>query len=90
MEWKLFADLADLAGGKTIEVDVERDATVGDALEKLLADRPALHDRVLNEEGAILEHVNVLRNGTAVDDKKLDDRLEADDELALFPPMSGG
>jgi molybdopterin synthase sulfur carrier subunit len=91
MEWKLFADLAEIAGDRVIAVDAEPGDTVGDALDALLAERPALGDRVLDADGEVADHINVLRNGRSVHhDEGLDAILESDDELALFPPVSGG
>jgi molybdopterin synthase sulfur carrier subunit len=91
MEWKLFADLAELGGDRRIEVAVDDGDTVGDALDTLLADRPALEDRVLTEDGDVREHINILQNGENIRrDAGLDTELSPDDELALFPPVSGG
>ena len=92
MEWKLFADLAEHAGDRHVSVDVGPGQTVGDALDALLADRPALADRVLDEDGQLRSQINVLRNGKEVETEAqgLDTELEAGDELALFPPVSGG
>ena len=90
MEWKLFAYLAEIAGGRVIEVDVEPGETVGEALDALLEDHPDLRKRVI-DDGEIADHINVLRNGRNVlHDDGLNATLEADDELALFPPVSGG
>jgi molybdopterin synthase sulfur carrier subunit len=90
MQWKLFADLAELAGDRTVEVEVAGD-TVGDALDALLDARPALRDRVLTADGDLQDHINLLRNGTNIaHEDGLDTQLEGDDELALFPPVSGG
>lgn len=91
MEWKLFADLAEVAGTDRPTVD-EDAATVGEALDALLADRPDLTDRVREEDGGVSEHVNVLVNGTDVTatDEGLARPIEDGDELALFPPVSGG
>lgn len=91
MQWKLFADLAEVAGTDTAPVDPDA-ATVGEALDALLADHPALADRVRDDDGTVHDHVNVLRNGTDVTatDAGLDAELEEGDELALFPPVSGG
>ncbi|MFC4248659.1 ubiquitin-like small modifier protein 1 [Natribaculum luteum] len=91
MEWKLFADLAEYAGDRHVAVDAEPGETVGDALEDLLEDRPALADRVL-EDGELRSQINVLRNGKDVQSQEngLETELEDDDELALFPPVSGG
>ncbi|MFC6989372.1 ubiquitin-like small modifier protein 1 [Haloplanus sp. GCM10025708] len=91
MDWKLFADLAETAGGREVSVDVEPDATVGDALDALLSAYPELEDRVLDESGSLRDHINVLRNGENVHNAAgLETTLEAGDELALFPPVSGG
>ncbi|MFB6113481.1 MAG: ubiquitin-like small modifier protein 1 [Halodesulfurarchaeum sp.] len=91
MEWKLFADLADVAGEKRVTVQVEAGATVGDALDALVSIHPDLADRIY-EDGDIAEHVNILRNGTNVFTAAsgLDTPIEETDELAMFPPVSGG
>lgn len=91
MEWKLFADLAELAGDRTVSVDVAAGSTVGDALDELLAANPPLADRVLDDDGELLDHINVLRNGENVfSNEGLATTVDAGDELALFPPVSGG
>ena len=91
MQWKLFADLAELAEGKEVSVDAEPGDSVGDALDDLLAPRPELESRVLDDDGRLRDHINVLRNGTDVfAEDGLDTSLEPGDELALFPPVSGG
>jgi molybdopterin synthase sulfur carrier subunit len=85
MEWKLFADLAEVAGDRHVKVS---EATTAEAaLDALLEARPALGERVLDDAGDLQDHVTVLRNGEAVD---LSEAVEADDELALLPPVSGG
>ncbi|ELY74732.1 ubiquitin-like small modifier protein 1 [Natrinema pallidum] len=90
-EWKLFADLAERAGDKHVTVDAAAGDTVGDALEALLEAAPELEGRVL-EDGELRSQINVLRNGTnvLVEEEGMETVLEADDELALFPPVSGG
>ncbi|AGB33114.1 MoaD family protein [Natrinema pellirubrum DSM 15624] len=90
-EWKLFADLAERAGDKHVTVEAGAGDTVGDAFEELLEEAPALEGRVL-EDGELRSQINVLRNGTnvLVEEEGLATVLEAGDELALFPPVSGG
>ncbi|WP_280535661.1 ubiquitin-like small modifier protein 1 [Halopenitus sp. POP-27] len=90
MEWKLFADLAELAGDRTVTVAADPGDTVEDALDALLAERPDLRNRVL-EDGDLADHINLLRNGRNVlHQDGLATELEDGDELALFPPVSGG
>jgi molybdopterin synthase sulfur carrier subunit len=92
MEWKLFADLAERADGDTVTVDVGEDATVRDAVDALVEARPALRDRVLTEAGDLRPHVNVLVNGENVrtEGDGLAQSVAPGDELAMFPPVSGG
>lgn len=91
MEWKLFADLSEIAGDRNVAVDVGPGDTVGDALDALLAKHPALESRILDDDGELRDHINVLRNGQNVfSDDGLQTDLDDDDELALFPPVSGG
>nr|WP_193570657.1 ubiquitin-like small modifier protein 1 [Halorubellus sp. JP-L1] len=86
----MFADLRERAGEETVAV--EDAATVEDALEALLADRDALRERVLDADGDVVPDVNVLKNGENVFDAGdgLDEPVVEGDELALFPPVSGG
>lgn len=90
MHWKLFADLRERAG---VETAVVGDAdTVGEALDALLAEHDALRERVLDADGDVVPDVNVLKNGVNVADAGdgLDEPVDENDELALFPPVSGG
>jgi molybdopterin synthase sulfur carrier subunit len=90
MEWKLFADLAEVAGERRVEVDAGAE-TAGEALEALIDAYPTLGDRVLADSGELAAHVNLLRNGENVADARgLETPVSPGDELALFPPVSGG
>ncbi len=91
MHWKLFATLAEAAGDRTIELDRDTDETVGDALDTLLDAYPDLSAEVLNNDGEVADHINLLVDGTAVTALDgLDTPIDDDTELALFPPVSGG
>ncbi|MFB6353173.1 MAG: ubiquitin-like small modifier protein 1 [Halobacteriales archaeon] len=91
MEWRLFADLAETAGTRRVSVEAAGVETVEEALEELLSAHPSLRDRVLDDDGTLAEHVNVLLNGEGVHgDDGLAAAVDEDDELALFPPVSGG
>ena len=91
MHWKLFADLAEIAGDDEIAVDVEAtEPTIADGLDALIKVAPELESRIYTDDGALEPHLNLLQNGAAVGDQGIQTALEADDELALFPPVSGG
>ncbi|AWB27542.1 ubiquitin-like small modifier protein 1 [Halococcoides cellulosivorans] len=90
MEWRLFADLADVAGEREVTITLDDGATVDDALDALVASRPALRERVL-DGSTVADHVSVLVNGTDVaTGDGLDEPVADGDELALLPPVSGG
>jgi len=84
--WRLFADLAEVAGGREHTVSVDSDSTVGDALDALVAECDGLGDRILDGD-ALVDDVNLMQNGTPV---SLDAALDDGDELAMFPPVTGG
>ena len=92
MKWKLFANLAETAGTKQVEVAVDGEATFRDAVDALMETHPELREEVLDEDGDIREHIRVLRNESNpfVADDGFDTVLEEGDTLALFPPVSGG
>lgn len=92
MQVKLFADLAEAAGEKYVDLDLDDGATVTDAVEDLVATHPGLGERILDENGDLQDHLNVLRNGENVfaTGDGLETPVDGDDELALFPPVSGG
>ncbi|MDR9412812.1 MAG: ubiquitin-like small modifier protein 1 [Haloferacaceae archaeon] len=84
--WRLFADIAEAADARRVELPVEEPTTVQAALQALCAAHPALAERVL-ADGTLRAEVNLLCNGAACE---LDAPVTAGDELALFPPVSGG
>lgn len=89
MRWKLFADLAEEAGPREVDVGTDPD-TVGEALDALFGEHPGLRDRVMAGDD-LRQDINVLRNGEGVHTLDgLATPVNPDDELALFPPVSGG
>lgn len=92
MQWKLFANLAEAAGVRRTDVDVSSGATVGDAFSALLDRYPDLEAEVLDDDGELRDHIQLLRNGRNpfVTADGLETELKDGDELALFPPVSGG
>jgi molybdopterin synthase sulfur carrier subunit len=84
--WRLFADLAEVAEGREHTVSVEPDATVGDAIDALLAESTGLEERIFDGD-SIADDVNLMRNGSPT---TTTDPVDDGDELAMFPPVTGG
>ncbi|MFB6255048.1 MAG: ubiquitin-like small modifier protein 1 [Halobacteriaceae archaeon] len=88
MQWKLFADLAEITGERELEYATSE--TVRSALQTLIDDYPQLEDRIF-ENGEIADHINILHNGTPIEQKQgLDTAISNGDEIAIFPPVTGG
>ncbi|PSP89105.1 molybdopterin synthase sulfur carrier subunit [Halobacteriales archaeon QS_4_69_34] len=91
MHWRLFANLAETASEREVDVEVGPNATFADALAALFERHPELEAEVLDEDGELYPHIQALRNGEhVVEQDGFDTRLDSGDELALFPPVSGG
>jgi molybdopterin synthase sulfur carrier subunit len=90
--WRLFANLAEAADTRKVEVSAGAGDTFRDALDQLLEAHPELTDLILTEEGEIRDHIRVLWNDSNpfVSDDGFETVLEEGDDLALFPPVSGG
>ena len=76
---QFYAQLRDLVGMRELELEILDGATIGDLLEQLYVERPALggHDKSILI-GAGLEFV----------DRKYE--LKSGEEIAIMPPVQGG
>ncbi len=87
---KFFATHRETVGQKTIEREYDDDATVGDVLAALEAEFEGFEGEFL-ADGAVREHVRVLKNGSnVVHQEGIDTDLSEGDTLSLFPPVAGG
>lgn len=78
-----FSLLRDRAGASEVSLEVEADSTVADVLQAVSKDRPALASLVKEHPTLVLASVN--RNHAP-----LDTAVTNGDEVAFFPPVSGG
>ena len=76
---RLFARLRDIAGTAELPCDLAVGATIGDLWRQLAAEFPDLSEY----ERSISSAVNA-------DYARMDHVLQADDEVAFLPPVSGG
>jgi molybdopterin/thiamine biosynthesis adenylyltransferase/molybdopterin converting factor small subunit len=78
-----------LTGGQS-KLEVEG-STVAGALDHLEARFPGFRERVLDQAGGILHHVNLYVNETPVEDLGgVEAPLREGDELSIIPAMAGG
>lgn len=82
---KLRAPLSELAGGKR-ELKLEG-ATVADVLKALEREHPGTKGWILDEHGAIREHINVFVNKEY---GREDTSVAPSDRLHVLPAISGG
>lgn len=88
---KLFANLRETAGVSEIEFKGEN---IQDILESLLNKYPLMQDLIFNNVGdkkEIRTYINILVNGNNIQHLEgLNTVLNEHDEVAIFPPVSGG
>jgi len=90
VQWKLFATLAETADSE-VTVPADDVMTLREALEALLAAEPALEEQIL-EKGELRDHIRLLHEGEDpfAAGEGWETPVAPDDELAAFPPVSGG
>jgi len=82
---RLFANFREATGKKDLPLEVKGD-TVESAVSSLIAAYPGLGPLML-QDGTLKPYVNILVNGKSA---SVGDKIKAGDELAIFPPVSGG
>jgi molybdopterin synthase sulfur carrier subunit len=89
VKFKLFANFRELAKKKEVEISYNG-TTVNEAILALASSYPELNPR-LYQDGQLKQYVNVLLNGQTVKgDQLASTPVKEGDEIALFPPVSGG
>lgn len=89
---ELYGPLRDSVGSKSVEREVDADATAGDVLDDLAAEYPNIRELVFDESGEeFSDSVSVMRNGRNVAfEDGVDTALEDGDTLSASPPAEGG
>lgn len=80
---RLFADIRERAGESEVKVEGE---TVGEVIESLVTQYPSLEGRLFSD-GELRDHLNLTADGEPVE---TDAPTEGVEEVAVFPPVSGG
>ncbi len=83
---KLLGGISSLTGVKTVEIQVNKDDTVGKSIEKMVRIYgEQLKRRIFYKGGGL--GVILLLNGKGCD---LGDKVKDGDEIFIMPPISGG
>lgn len=92
MNVNLYATLRQIAGKKTIELELPDGATVRQLLDAVVARHPEMRSDLLDECGKLFPHVHLFVNGRDAPDLAgaLETRLAPDDKIDLFPATGGG
>lgn len=92
MKVNFFATLRDIAGGKTVEFDVDHGVTAQAVLNAIIARFPLMKKELLNENGEMYGHVHFFINGRDVQftEDKFQTKIMEEDTVNVFPAVGGG
>ncbi len=83
--------LASFAGGRNTLTIEGSPATVSEALTMLWKDYPGLQDRIVDEQGAVRQHINIFVGDEAIRFADgLSTKVPVDAEVLIVPAVSGG
>lgn len=87
---KVFANLRDICGGVTVDVQPNGKRVI-DVLDKMIEMYPELHDEIFTSEKKLKPFVHVYINGrNIIHALDLETMVKETDQMALFPPVAGG
>lgn len=92
MKVNFFATLRDIAGGKTVEFDLEHGVTAQEILDAIIEKFPKMKKELLNENGEMYGHVHFFINGRDVQftDDGFQTKITQEDTVNVFPAVGGG
>ncbi|MCQ3935579.1 MAG: MoaD/ThiS family protein [Chloroflexi bacterium] len=92
MKVNFFATLRDIAGGKTVEFDVDHGITAGELLAAIVRRFPLMDKELLNEHGQMHGHVHFFINGRDVQflEEGFQTKIMPGDVVNVFPAVGGG
>jgi molybdopterin synthase sulfur carrier subunit len=85
---RLFANLREIVGNPHLTVEA---GTIREVLTTLQAEYPALRSMLCDDDGEVRSYITILVNGKNIREiEALTTLLSDGDEVAIFPPVSGG
>ena len=92
MKIDFYATLRDVAGQKTVDIDLPQNATVRQLVDEIVTLYPLMRSKLLDEHGNLWGHVHIFINGR--DAPFLEDALQTVirpvDTISIFPAVGGG
>ena len=83
--------LASFAGGRNMLAIGGSPATVAETLTMLWKEYPGLQDRIVDEQGAVRQHINIFVGDEAIRFADgLATKVPAEAEVLIVPAVSGG
>ncbi|OVE85842.1 ubiquitin-like small modifier protein 1 [Natronolimnobius baerhuensis] len=87
----LYGPLREIVGTKSLEREIDDEATAGGVFDDLVAEYPDLRALLFDEDGTFSDSVSVMKNGRNVAfEDGVDTALEDGDTLSASPPAEGG
>ena len=92
MKVNFFATLRDIAGGKTVEFNLEHGVSAKEVLDAIIVRFPPMKKELLNEDGRLYGHVHFFINGRDVQfmQDDLETIIQPGDVINVFPAVGGG
>jgi molybdopterin synthase sulfur carrier subunit len=92
MKVNFFATLRDIAGGKSVEFELDHGVTAQELLEAIMTRFPPMRKELTNEEGKMHGHVHFFINGRDVQfmEDDFQTKIMQEDTVNVFPAVGGG
>ena len=89
---KIFGTLRLISGKKSIQVDLPGGTTLGDLLQEIIQQIPALQSELMEASGSLRKDLPLFVNGRnpRLLPGSVDIALQPDDVISLFSPISSG
>jgi molybdopterin synthase sulfur carrier subunit len=92
MKVNFFATLRDIAGGKSVEFELDQGVTAWELLEAIMVRFPPMRKELMNADGKMYGHVHFFINGRDVQfmDDQFQTKIMHEDTVNVFPAVGGG